>query len=234
MENVSCIVTFHNERYFAHSMLTSLKESYASAAKCKDVRFEFLFVLDNADNTTSEIVRTFNSEFDPGSVVIYETSFGDPALSRNYGIKKSEGKIISIFDGDDLYSSEYLERVVKEAIKNPNALIHPEILYSFGKNESIVFIPDSNDIPLSDHYSYNPYQSSVTANRKIFERCPYAQNLPGIGYEDWTFNCDVLAAGFCHKTAPGAIRFYRCGNGQGVFERQKSQNCIVGPSSLWD
>lgn len=233
MKIVSCLVNFHREKYFAHSMLISFKESLIQALKNTGLDFEIIAVLDNADSLTSKIVTQFLESLNMRGTSIFHTSFGDVALPRNFGVEKARGEIISIFDGDDLYSLNYISQVTTTALKNPNCVVHPEILYSFGKNESIIFMPDSKDIPLSDFFSYNPYQSSVTASKEIFLECPFKKNLPGIGFEDWTFNCDALAAGYSHIPAKGAIRFYRCGTVGGALDKQRTENCISGFSPLW-
>ncbi len=233
MKIVSCILNFHRERYLAHSMLISFRESLIQAVKNTSLDFEIVAVLDNADFLTTKIVTQFLESLNIRGISIFQTSFGDVALPRNFGIEKARGEIISIFDGDDLYSLNYISQVAKTALKNPNSVVHPEILYSFGKNESIMFMPDSKDIPLSDFFSYNPYQSSVTSSKKIFLECPFKRNSPGIGFEDWTFNCDALAAGYSHVPAKGTIRFYRCGTAGGALDKQRAENCIPGFSPLW-
>ncbi len=233
MKIVTCILNFHGEKYLAYSMLRSFKESLSQALRVTDFTYELVVVLDNADELTKTVVTSFLERLNFVKVSIYNTSFGDVALPRNFGIEHANGDVISIFDGDDLYSSNYVSSVVTTAMKNTNCVVHPEILYSFGKNESIMFMPDSRDLPISDFFSYNPYQSSVTAVKKIFFECPFKKNFPGIGFEDWTFNCDVLAAGYFHTPAKGAIRFYRCGTVGGALDKQRAENCISGFSSLW-
>ncbi len=229
-KKLSCIVTFHNEGYYAHLTLLSI-------AKCReyfsrllgDEFIELVLVLDKCDPLTEKIV----TELCPTDVIL-RVNFGDLSLSRNAGINASTGDIISILDGDDYYSENYLYQNFMNCVENDFIVSHPEAIQSFGCSNEFFIIRPSDTLDDSVWYSYHLYQSSITVDRKIFLEIPY-QALDGCyAYEDWHWNLEALALGYKHLPARETVRFYRKKGVGSLLQQQVQEKRLMRPSSFFD
>ena len=231
-QRLSCVITFHNEGYLAHTTLLSVE-------KCRDYfntripthPVEIVFVLDKTDNLTEKIVNESSCLKSWDKVL--KVKYGDLSKSRNYGVSNASGDIISILDGDDYYSENYLYENYINCVKNPSAVSHPQVIQSFGASNEYFIIKSSDSLDDSIWYSTHPYNSSVTASRKIFEQVPYQPLEDCYAYEDWLWNLEVLSLGYKHIPAEKTIRFYRRKK-NGQLQQQRNQARLIYPSSFFD
>lgn len=89
---------FNREHLVERAINSILDQDYKS--------FELIIVDDcSTDNTVSII-----SKFSDKRIKIFQLNENSgPAIARNFGIKKSEGSIISFLDSDDYYAREFLK-----------------------------------------------------------------------------------------------------------------------------
>jgi hypothetical protein len=116
--------------------------------------------------------------------------------------------------------------------------LHPELRVTFEKEtfftrnvdqESAEFCRDS----LMEHNYWNP---SAFALRQTYLEHPFcALDLEnGLGYEDWYWNCETVAAGYVHKVVPETIHGLRYKSWKGSLTvKTVSQNCVLTPNSLF-
>lgn len=210
--DVSLLITFHGEGVLAHSTLNSVERcrKYAEAA---GITTEYVWVLDDVDDETREVLMAHTAA--AGRVQIVEVAHGDAGPSRNSGIQAARGTAVAILDGDDYFSTNWIERAwfyLKEY--GDQAILHPEFVVNFGAHFAYCWqVDQAGQYYEQDGLLVNNYWTSWTfAKREVYLACPYFETRSqqtGFGYEDWHWNCEVIAAGFEHRLAWGAVGFYR-------------------------
>lgn len=212
MNKISVVVTFHNEGILAHYALRSFARNRL-AAEVGGCKTELICVLDRADSDTKNIINNHNCLRADDLIILVDN--GDPAASRNDGIKCATGDFIAIMDGDDYYSEEWLIRAYREIDKyNRSAICHPRWIVAFGRNHHLAKIRDQRMeyYPMASLLKHHPWVVTSFAKRSIYEAHPYAPNdhkETGFAYEDWHWNLDVLANGIVHISAPETAIYYR-------------------------
>jgi hypothetical protein len=210
--DVSLLVTFHREGILAHSSLNSI-ERCRRAAERTGITTEYVWVLDTVDHDTRKIISAHPAARERTRMI--EVAHGDLGRSRNAGIAQARGRAVAILDGDDYYSTNWIEGALR-ALRDdgPGAIIHPEMVVNFGEITSYGWHIDQTgtDYDRAGLLANNYWTSWTVACREVYERVPYIElgaHDRGFGYEDWHWNCETIAAGFVHRIAPGTVGFYR-------------------------
>lgn len=208
---ITAVVTFHREGLVAHRSLGSILRS-CLRAESAGVQNRLVIVLDNADDETRRVVERHpllrrNDQ-------IFHLSCGDVAHSRNYGVSKSTSKYVAIFDGDDHVCANWLEAAYFRAVSvGDHSVVHPRMVLTFGASSLIRTQPDQSEekIEALGLLTVNFWNVCVLASRKIFIETPYVSTgrASGFGFEDWHWNCETIAAGCLHVTAPKTVYFER-------------------------
>lgn len=128
--DVSLLITFHGEGVLAHSTLNSIERCrrYAEAA---GITTEYVWVLDAINDETRQVLMAHPAA--GGNVRIVEVAHRDLGASRNSGIDAARGETVAILDGDDYFSTNWIERAwfyLKEY--GDQAILHPEFVVNFG------------------------------------------------------------------------------------------------------
>ncbi len=210
--DVSLLITFHGEGVLAHSTLNSIERCrrYAEAA---GITTEYVWVLDSVDDETRKVLMAHPAA--AGKVQIVEVDYRDAGPSRNAGIQAARGAAVAILDGDDYFSANWIERAwfyLREY--GDHAVLHPEFVVNFGAQAAYCWqVDQAGQYYEQDGLLVSNYWTAWTfAKRAVYIACPYSEARPaqtGFGYEDWHWNCEVIAAGFEHRLAWGAVGFYR-------------------------
>lgn len=232
--DISVIVVAHAEGRLIHATVQSVESAIARAHR-DGLAIEWLFVL---DRPTEDLVKYLHDRQPLRSSVI-ELNCGDLGLARNAGAQATQGKYISFIDGDDIWGSNWLVAAFEFAKRFENrCVLHPELRVTFEKEtfftrnvdqESAEFCRDS----LMEHNYWNP---SAFALRQTYLQHPFcALDLEnGLGYEDWYWNCETVAAGYVHKVVPETIHGLRYKSWKGSLTvKTVSQNCVLTPNSLF-
>ncbi len=210
--DVSLLITFHSEGILAHSTLNSIERcrQYAEAA---GIRTEYVWVLDAVSDETRAVLM--NHPAAAGNVQIVEVNNRDAGPSRNAGVEMARGTAVAMLDGDDYFSTNWIERAwfyLKQY--GDQAILHPEFVVNFGAHAAYCWQIDQ----AGQYYDQggllvsNYWTAWTFANRSVYLECPYSEARPaetGFGYEDWHWNCQVIAAGYEHRLAWGVVGFYR-------------------------
>ena len=128
--DVSLLITFHREGVLAHSTLNSI-ERCRKFAENAGITTEYVWVLDSIDEETRSVLMAHPAKSNITKIV--DVSHNDAGASRNSGIAVSSGIAIAILDGDDYFSTNWIERAwhyLKEF--GPHAILHPEFVVNFG------------------------------------------------------------------------------------------------------
>lgn len=233
--DVSLLITFHNEGVLAHSTLHSIERcrKYAEAA---GITTEYIWVLDDVNDETRDVLIAHPAA--SGNVKILEVSHRDAGSSRNFGIQAARGTAVAILDGDDYFSTNWIERAwfyLNEY--GDQAILHPEFVVNFGMQAAYCWqVDQAGQYYKQDGLLVSNYWTAWTfAKRSIFLTCPYLETRPlqtGFGYEDWHWNCDVIAAGFEHRLAWGSVGFYRRKKVSRVTS-ETALGAIIPPTTLF-
>ncbi|MDR3617292.1 MAG: glycosyltransferase family A protein [Candidatus Obscuribacterales bacterium] len=233
--DISIIVTTHSEGRLAHPTLKSVT---AAIAECKKVGIttEWLIVV---DRPTPDLLNYLEA-FPPACNRIETTDFGDPGLARNHAIKLIKGKYVTVLDGDDLWSANWLTAAYAFCENFPKPCVaHCETKIMFERKEFIAHnidqeSPDFHPEGLLEKNYWNP---SCFARRETFLEHPYAaSDLPnGIGYEDWYWNLEIMKGGKLHKVVPQtmhAIRFKSWKTSQ--LATSAANECVMMASNFFN
>ncbi len=234
--DISVCITLHRENKLAYRTLTNVA-SQISYAQAHDVTIEVLLHLDRPDSATRKLVKDFSDFL--CKTRIYENSFGDPGVSRNFLIEKVNGKYIAFIDADDYFTHNWLWLAWQRAkrIKYPS-VFSPEKCIYFNNDgiKMIQHILHSKDPNFcrADAIVCNPILSANFVHNEIYKNIKYRPNSKHFGYEDWRWNLDILAAGYNIITVPKAIFFYRLKEIGSVNLDSKQEYKTVGRSTFFD
>lgn len=206
-------ITCHGEGLLLYKTLRSIK-ACSNKLKDKGVTSEINLIADNPTAETLEFLNSGNSILD--GVKLYTVEFGNVSDARNYIIDKSNGTYVALIDGDDLVSDNYLVQCKDVIDANENdVVVHPEVQIQFSADDinqygywRMVDSEDTLDYRLM-LVQYNQYPSTLVAKKDVLLRVKYLRPNNGYGYEDYSYNLDMLAAGVMHKIAPRTVFFYR-------------------------
>lgn len=238
MHKVSCILNGHNEGAQIGHALKSIQENKLSAEK-QSIDFELLVVLDSASKETLKTVEAYQIK----DMKIAEVNFQDPSKSRNFGVNNATGDFIAFLDGDDLFGSNWIPKAIETSLSTQKkTIVHPEFNYYFStdgkiKTPHIMKHLSSTDLNFNRFKlaSQNLWTVLSLGPRQIYEKFPFKENNKslGIGFEDWTFNVEVLHAGFHHVTAKKTVHFIREKKSSSVKQNQAKSVSTFVPKDLW-
>lgn len=211
--DITAVITAHHEGMIAIPSLRSLQIA-TECAREAGLSVEVIAMLDRPDDVTVEVFRCAH-EHVPG-ISVHTVNFGDPGFSRNEAAKIAKGKYIGLLDADDLWYSEWLREAFRAAEADPREVVwHPAANLYFGaEGRQHVFVHPDMDSPefhISALAVTNCWTSLAFAKTDLFQRVPYTGTdlEGGIGYEDWSWNVDVIEAGAIHKIVPGMLHTIR-------------------------
>ncbi|MBA4374169.1 MAG: hypothetical protein C0402_15065 [Thermodesulfovibrio sp.] len=231
--DISVVITAHHEGRLAHHTLRSIFRAKRYASE-RGLSLETIVVLDRPNPETKDYFSFYGDE-----ILKVSGDFGDPGLSRNFGIRHASGRYVSIIDADNLIAGNWLYDAYQylEAREEP-VIAHPEYQLFF-ENESLVFRQISSTDPefsVSNIIEYNYWDTVCVAKREIFLRHPYEVTTggPGFGFEDWHWNCQTLADGIKHHVVPGTVHFMRMKKSGSNFAHHVGTSRIIRPSRLFE
>ncbi len=209
-EAISAIMTGHGEGRLAVASLRSMWNAI-DHARDNGIEVEPVFVLDRADDLTTEIFRQFSR---PGTQII-ETDFGDQGKARNEAVQRAQGEEIAFLDADDLWMRPWLtvaHRFLTD-LGSQDIIVHPEFNFFF-EGQSTIFrhIDQLSEGFSPDLLRFTNYWDALSlCHRSCYERFPfYAREIAkGWAYEDWHWNAVTVTSGIVHRVVPDTVLFKR-------------------------
>ena len=199
-KDISCVLALHAEGLMAHKTIRSINRAVKYAEQ-RGLGTELLIVLDRETDETRRYVET-SSVIDPATCII-STDFGDPGLARNAAIERAGGEYVAIIDGDDLISENWLVRAHEVNRLSHGYVTHPEVSVYFDQQTVLFYHPDQQqkDFDETKIIVQNYWTALSFSHRETFLLNPYssAPPLSGFGFEDWHWNCEVMARGLCSQ-----------------------------------
>lgn len=230
--HISVIINAHCEGLLAVASLRSLAQAKIIAEQ-KGLNVETIAVLDRCDELTAEVFeeRTYlNCE-------ILRVDNGDLGISRNNGANYARGEWIAFLDGDDLWCDNWLAEAFKSANADDRMVVwHPEANLYFGVVKHIFRHIDMDSLEYDPlNLIFNNYWTALSFTRKttVIE-IPYLLTdlSKGIGYEDWSWNQEVIARGGIHKIVRGTAHAIRARN-QSLLRTTAAGASIPYPTDMY-
>ena len=141
-------------------------------------------------------------------------------------------------DGDNLISENWLVRARELNQLSHRYVIHPEVNVFFDQKTLLFYSPDQHqeDFDETNIIVENYWSVLSCSRRETFLLNPYSATPPhsGFGYEDWHWNCEVMARGFVHRSAPGTAQFIRVKEKGSRNAEAVSRDVLMRHSTLFD
>jgi len=234
-KDISYVVTLHAEGLIAHKTIRSIHRAMQYAERC-GLATELLLVLDRATSETRSYVET--SAVIPADTRIIFADFGDPGLARNAAVEQAGGEYVTIMDGDNLISENWLVNARQLNQLSHLYIIHPEVNVFFDQKTLLFYSPDQlqEDFDETNIIIENYWSALSFSRRETYLLNPYLATPPhsGFGYEDWHWNCEVMGRGFVHRAAPGTAQFIRVKEKGSRNVEAASRNVLMRHSALFD
>lgn len=231
---VSCILNIHREGDVAVPTLCSI-ERMLSHTIYRGVDTELVIVLDDPDEPTQTLIQRF-LESAPVPARALTVSYRELGASRNHGIREASGEYIALLDADDLYSRNWLLHALEaaEGTGRSKVVVHPALNVFFGRESRHFWSPNWDDelTPSEGILLDNYWTSLCFAPRLLFQEIPYEGNEieNRLGFEDWHWSLQVLAAGGTHVVAPETAHFIRLKDRPSLNRLTAERNCLIKPS----
>lgn len=226
------IINFHREGVYAHKTLLGflrIREYSASFGN----RVDLICVLDNSDVLTRQIVTNFLKEYGTKHDQMIETSFGTPPAARNVGIDLVKTEYVGFNDGDDLFSANRVEEMLKAQLASKSPLLcFPEKIISFGIKSESYNIPFSQNISKAQMINIHYWTYASFSQTDLYKAIPFNE-LVGkntkLAYEDWDFNLRCVEHGVNLSPIKNTYFFYRRNKNSVLSEHNSYQSFV--PSS---
>ncbi|WP_172825495.1 glycosyltransferase [Geobacter sp. DSM 9736] len=227
---ISVIIPCYNYgRYLGDAVSSVLNQTYQN--------FEIIIVNDGSPDDTKEVAEKLIAD-NPGHriTLLNQENSGQPAISRNNGIRVAKGEYILCLDADDIIAPTMLEEYLNLLKEHPEISIAYADYETFGATESnICHLQEYN---LNDLLTTNHMIYCALYPRKVWEEVGgYKTNVRG--YEDWDFWIACGEKGYYAKRIAKPLLSYRIHSGglyNNALDRHQElmANIILNHPSLYD
>jgi glycosyltransferase involved in cell wall biosynthesis len=233
--DITVILNCHSEGRLTHATTQSISAAI-ERAESAGLKVEWLIVQDNA----SPDLKQYFDRYLPAKAQLLPVSCGDPGIARNLAAQAARGKYLTYIDGDDLFSSNWLVGAHHFITHYPRkCVVRTEWKIYFEGDNLFIRNTDQESLGFSigtllEFCDWNPV---AFAERETFLSVPYKKtdHQNGFGFEDNTWACDIIAAGFVNKVLPGTIHALRVKTWKVSQQATNVANgCLAIPSSLYD
>ncbi|HQT90088.1 MAG TPA: glycosyltransferase [Acidiphilium sp.] len=238
--DISVILNVHNETIYLQRTLLSLAEA-ASFARASGASLELILIVDTPPQETLSLAHTCVSRdslmypYDKIQLEVVKNRSLGP--SRNDGIALAKGEYIALHDADDLVSFNLLQACLKRSqdMQHPG-LVFPNYYAEFGFQYNVARYDSLCQFTPLTMLAYHPYTSRSFGPRWLFNEIHFEDASPASGYafEDWHFNCEVIAAGYDLDVAPDTVLFYRKRQGSLLLQSERGTAGRIRPSRLFE
>lgn len=226
---VSAVVNLHHEGNTAQPSIISAWRA-AEDAVISGVSSELVLVLDRPDPATTQLAERWVSR----GARIVNVDVGDLGAARTAGVESCRSEWIAFLDADDLWGEHWLTAAHAAAGVGDESQLdvwHPAVNIIFGDHRSLVHHVDSTDASFSwaRFRLHNQWTALSFVRRSTIEAVPYPSNdlASGFGFEDWSWNEEVLRRGGRHRVVPDTCHFIHRSSGPSLLSR--SQHALRTP-----
>lgn len=224
MTDLTLVVTAHAETVVAGPTMRSADAAVAHA-RAQGLSVETIVALDAATPATTAYFA--QPAFDHWERRTYAE--GDLGRVRNAVLPDTAGRHVAFLDADDLFGENWLAAAVallrEGEERGERWIAHPELNVFFDAARSVLVNVDQDAPLFTPYFLYvrNLYDALCVAPREAYLETPYgAVDLPhGVGFEDWQFAVESMAAGWRHKVVPDTV----------IFKRRRDDSLVVTSSA---
>lgn len=178
---ISVIIPVYNgKKFISKSIESLLRQSYKN--------FEVIVVDDNSDDFNDMVDIVVKKMHD--AKIFRMPRKGNAAISRNFGVKKASGEIISFLDADDEYDPNKLMLLNKSVNENKDCDIFLNSLTIKSKNSSVEIMHKSDRISctISEYcffYGNLVQTSSISIKKNIADQIEFDEEYNR--FQDYTY-----------------------------------------------
>ncbi len=225
---VSVVIPCYNYgKYLSEAVESIINQTYKN--------FEIIIVNDGSTDDTKEIAEQLADKYKGKLIkVINQKNSGQPAISRNNGIKISAGEFILCLDADDKIAPEYLQKCVSILEKDSEI----SIVYTYRRDfDGVDRIVETGD------YDFNILKNrNIISVASLFRKKAWADvggyrtNVKGL--EDWDLWIAMGARGYIGQLIREPLFCYRY-HDNGLFqeaikgEREKIARIIINNKEVY-
>lgn len=240
--DISINVTAHAEGIYLYRTFRSIVAQIKYAKELNsDIKLELNLLADDPTDTTLRVIEAIKKDYSKKvNLNIFFKKSGDISLNRNFLIDKSNGNYVVFFDGDDLFSENYIHECFANAVKDndENIIYTTENFITFQKYNLIWrkvdhYSPNFSNAMVVDE---NPFPSLVFARKNLFKRHAYTAlggRGSGYGAEDWHWFSVAINAGCKVKKVENTLYCYRVKISNSLLDEHQSEKAITKPSPLF-
>ncbi|STZ76797.1 glycosyltransferase family 2 protein [Bergeriella denitrificans] len=229
------VMTFHNEGAYAQKSLWGFQRIRDFSASFGN-RVDLICVLDCAEDLTAQIVKNFVSQYGSDKDQILETSYASLAAARNTGIHHTRTEYVGFIDGDDFFSSNWVNNALQVQQQHKNqVLCMPSHVVNFGNHIAIQAIVPSRMIPKAQMMNMHYWVSSSFGPTDLFKHNPYNEKIgkqTRFAFEDWDFNLRCVSKGVNIEPVQQTYLFYRR-RGNSMLQEHLQFNSFIPPSDFF-
>jgi glycosyltransferase involved in cell wall biosynthesis len=233
--DITAVINGHKEGLLALSSLKSLSRN-AEVARARGITVQLIAILDKPDQLTLEIFESFAIMH--GDIKLKIVLLGDLGYARNEAAALASGKWICFLDADDIWSDSWIADAYAAAEREVGmreVIWHPEINVYFGTTPHLYLHGDMDDprFDLSTLAYINPWTALAFVSTNFLRQTPYCGTdlVRGIGYEDWSWNIEVINQGAVHKVVPGSTHAIRT-KPVSLVSQTTAAGCIPRPTNF--
>lgn len=234
--DISLLITLHDEGELAQPTLLAAARAREQAAQ-RGWGVELVLALDRASVRMRRVVDAFELA---AHDQVLQLDVGDVGASRNAAMQFCRGRYVAICDGDDLLSANFLEVAATQLEDDAReVIVRPQLVVQFDQNNSLGWQVGSDD-PVFDPrcmLTINPWTTACMARRSLFLAVPYwvrTAQAQGLGFEDWNWNCETLAAGAVDVIAARTVHYVRIKASGSMNARYAREAAVFPPSRLFE
>jgi glycosyltransferase involved in cell wall biosynthesis len=207
--DVSVIVVCGTEGRLLHHNLNSVMRAIEHA-RGNAIRAELVLIADSVDADTKKYLDDTVPSLLSGVFHVVETAFDDIASARNKGIEIANGEFVTVIDGKDLMSTNWIVKARGLLAKSDRPTIaHPQYAFSFEAKDRLRKIISSDDaLFIAQGMVEEDYFCPLMMTKKslaVKYRYRANEDNSSFGLSDWLWNCDTLEAGITHIAVPQTL-----------------------------
>lgn len=212
---VSVIMPVYNsESFLSQSLDSVIFQTYKN--------LELLPIDDFSRDSSRDILKKY-SEKDPRIKPIFKTENSGSADSRNFGIRKAEGRYIAFLDSDDLWDPEFLEKQLNFMKKHNSAFSFSSYRIIGEDNREILkpFIVKKLKISYYDNLFYNSVgQLTAVYDSAVLGKMYFDVSLKSVR-DDYALWLDILKKTDFGFGNPEILASYRIRKGAVTANKKK-------------
>ncbi len=207
---ISVIITCHNENNLVKNAFDSVSQSIANSKLIFKKDIDINIYADSPNEGTLKSIMAL-----PNVTIV---DYGDVSQVRNLAATSSKGEFISFIDADDLMGISFIKEFIENKFFELGGIWHPEYICKFDADQNLLISQQQSSTDSSFNMYTLLYRNLWTINsiaeRKIYDEIKFkpgktSNSNARFAYEDWSWNMDVLAAGYQHHIIKNTYFFIR-------------------------